>query len=253
MNGNNNNYTNNSTGVGKPNEKNVVKYKKKDSHYGRTLGILAGFSLMGIGMGYLGNIIGLWTGFTIFFDGWWTLLLILPCLAGVLDRGPGSVFSFGLICAVAALLLQQGPVLLIPGALIYVGLRIVFHNKPFGFRRIMDADDGRAYFIPVYRSFFLSRKIKTEEYFHGAEIIAWFSPVSLDLTAAAINGDAVIYAKAVFAPVTLRINPDINLIARKTGGAGKLYVEAKNYDDIQNMPVLRVNAACVFNSVKVMN
>lgn len=241
------------TGVRKPEEKNVVKKKKSESHYGRTLGILVGFSLIGVGMGYSGNIVGLWSDFTIFFSGWWTLLLIVPCLAGVLDRGLGSPFSFGLIAGVVALILQQSPVLLIPFALIYFGLRLIFHNKPFGFRRIMNTEDGRVYFIPVYRSFAVSRKIKTEDYFHGAEIVAWFSPITIDLTSAVINDDAVIYIKAIFAAVTIIINPEINLLASKTGGVGKLIVEAKNYEDIQNMPVLRVNANCMFNSVFIKN
>ncbi len=253
MNNNINNNNNNNTGVGKANEKNITKQKKKDSHYGRTLGILVGFSLIGVGMGYFGNIVGLWAGFTIFFSGWWTLFLIIPCLAGVLDRGLGSPFTFGMMCGIVALILQQGPLLLIPSALIYFGLRLIFHNKPFGFRRIMDAEDGRAYFIPVYRSLAIPRKIKTEDNFHGAEVIAWFSAVNLDLTSAIINNDVAIYVKAVFAPVTIRINPDINLLVKKTGGVGKLFIEAKNYDDIQNMPVLRINASCVFNSVTIMN
>jgi hypothetical protein len=251
-----NNDSNKNTGVGKPNDKggkNMEPKKKKGGHYWRTLGSLVGFSLIGSGIGYFGNIVGLWTGFTVFFSGWWTLLLIIPCLAGVLDRGPGSLFIFGLAGGVIALILQQGPLLLVPVALIYIGLRMIFHNKPFGFRRILDAEDGKSYFIPVWRSFALKRNIKTDENFHGAEVIAWFSPINLDLSDAVIDDDAVIYVKAMFAPVTIKINRDINLLTKKTGGVGKLFVEAKNYADIQNMPVLRINAGCIFNSVTIIN
>lgn len=246
------------TGVGKAKEKNVTKPKKKDKHYGRTLGILTGLTMIGVGTGYFGNVIGLWSGFTIFFAGWWTLFVIIPCLAGVLDRGPGSPFTFGLLFGAIVLILRQGLIfsmwkLLLPAALIYSGLSIIFRNKPFGFRRIIDAEDGRSYFIPVYRSLAIPRKIQTEDDFSGAEVIAWFSPVTLDLTTAKIGGDVVLYVKAVFAPVTVRVSPDINLRAKKTSGFGKLFVEAKNYDDIRNMPVFHVNAGCIFNSVTIMN
>jgi hypothetical protein len=236
----------------------VRKKKKKESHYGRTLGVLTGLSMLCAGAGYLGNIIGLWTGFSIFFPGWWTLFIIIPCLAGVLDRGPGSPFTFGLLFGTMALVLQQGLIasmwqLLLPSALIYFGLRIILRNKPFGFRRIINAEDGRTYSIPVYRSFAIPRKIQEEDDFTGAEVVAWFSPVTLDLTSANIKNDAAVYVKSVFAPVTVRINLDVNLRAKKTGGLGKLLIEAKNFDDIQSLPVLFVNASCVFKPVIIMN
>jgi hypothetical protein len=253
------NKSENNTGIGKAKEKSAAKSNKKnDKHYGRTLGILTGLTMIGAGIGYFGNAIGLWAGFNFFFSGWWTLFAIIPCLAGVLDRGLGSKFTFGLLFGIIVLILRQGLIfsmwkLFLPAALIYIGLSMIFRNKPFGFRRIIDAEDGRSYFIPVYRSLAIPRKIQTEDDFNGAEVIAWFSPVTLDLTAAKIDRDVVLYVKAVFAPVTVRVSPDINLRAKKISGFSKLFVEAKNYDDIQNMPVLHINAGCIFNSVTIMN
>ena len=38
---------------------------------------LLGLLLIVIGVGYMGNHLGLWEGFDIFFDGWWAILFIL--------------------------------------------------------------------------------------------------------------------------------------------------------------------------------
>ena len=48
--------------------------------------ILWGLVFVAIGIGYLGTQLD-WWDFTIFFPGWWTMLLILPALYSMLDHG----------------------------------------------------------------------------------------------------------------------------------------------------------------------
>lgn len=48
--------------------------------------VIWGILLIAIGLGYLGQVMGYWY-FTLFFPGWWTMLLILPALYTMIDHG----------------------------------------------------------------------------------------------------------------------------------------------------------------------
>lgn len=45
-----------------------------------------GLLMIAIGIGYIGQVIGVWH-FTLFFPGWWTVLIILPALYHMICRG----------------------------------------------------------------------------------------------------------------------------------------------------------------------
>lgn len=232
--------------------------KQKTKNYGRTLGMLTGLSLLAVGVGYFGNIVGLWTGFTLFFPGWWSLFVIVPCLAGVIESGLASAYTAGLAFGALMLATRMGLIesvwkLALPVAFVFGGLSLIFRNRPFSYRRVFDTDSGRAYMIPVYRSFIIRKTIKIEDGFGGAEVTAWFSPVTVDLTKAKVGEEVVMYVCAVFAPVTIIIDPNINLRAKKISGTGKLDVQAVNYSDIIDIPTLHVNAKCTFNNITIKN
>jgi len=232
--------------------------KQKSKNYSRTLGILTGLSLVAVGVGYSGNIFGFWSGFSLFFPGWWSLFIIIPCLAGIIERGLASPFTAGFIFGAVMLIMRVGLFssawkLFLPAVLIYGGILLIFRNRPFSYRRIFDTDSGLAFMMPIYRSFIIRKTVKIEDGFGGAEVTSWFAPVTLDLTKAKTADEAVIYAAAHFSPITIIVSPNINLRAVKVSGAAKLSVEAINYSDIINMPTLHVNAKCKFNSITVKN
>lgn len=240
------------------NAKQTELSKARKKSYTRILSIITGLTLAGIGVGYIGNIMEWWSGFTMFFNGWWTLFAIVPCLAGVLEYGFANAFSAGLIGGVLLLIskvgfFSRGWKLIIPGAILYFGLRLIFSSNPFGYRRIFDTDLGSSFFIPVYRSIVRQKEIKITEGFSGAELCAVFKPVTLDLREAKIRNDSMIYARAIFAPVMIVVNPDINLRSVRVAGTGKLVVEAANYSDIPDQPTLHINAECSPGSVCVRN
>lgn len=47
---------------------------------------LIGLALIAVGVGYIGDLLGYWY-FSIFFPGWWTLFIILPCLWSITQEG----------------------------------------------------------------------------------------------------------------------------------------------------------------------
>lgn len=62
----------------------------------KTRRIIIGIIFLAIGIGYLGEQLNWWQ-FTIFFPGWWTLLLIIPALLSILEYG----INFTALCMIA--------------------------------------------------------------------------------------------------------------------------------------------------------
>ena len=50
------------------------------------------------GVAFLGNAYDWWGGFNLFFDGWWTLFIIIPCAISIIRHGfnAGSIIGLGI-------------------------------------------------------------------------------------------------------------------------------------------------------------
>ena len=59
-----------------------------------------------LGVAIIGNAFDAWN-FTIFFDGWWTLFIIVPCVASMINNGVNSGNVIGLTIGVLLLTWQQ--------------------------------------------------------------------------------------------------------------------------------------------------
>ena len=96
--------------------------------------VLWGVVLIAIGLIIGGNALGI-THINIFFDGWWTLFIIIPCFIGLIkdDEKTGSLI--GLLIGIALLLGCQNILnfdliwkLALPTILVLIGLSIVFKD-----------------------------------------------------------------------------------------------------------------------------
>jgi hypothetical protein len=70
----------------------------------RISNVLWGLFFIIIGVGFAGNLFFDWD-FHLFFDGWWTLFIIIPCLISMIQNGFGTASTIGFIIGV--LLLAQ--------------------------------------------------------------------------------------------------------------------------------------------------
>lgn len=74
-----------------------------------SVGIILGLLFLVIGVGYLADVLGLIENFTIFFDGWWTLFIIVPCFCGLVGKGEGKTgYLIGIAIGLLLLLMAQG-------------------------------------------------------------------------------------------------------------------------------------------------
>lgn len=105
--------------------------KRRDS-----FGIIGGLVLILIGIYIVGRAFDIIT-FSIFFDGWWTLFIIVPCFVGLLNHPKEKTgYLIGLGVGTVLLLNAQdfvswrmvGP-LLLAGIFVLIGLKMLFGGK----------------------------------------------------------------------------------------------------------------------------
>ena len=102
-----------------------------------SIGIILGIVFLVIGAGYLAEVFGVIDNFTIFFDGWWTLFIIVPCFCGLFKADGAKVSNLiGLAIGLFLLLMAQDVLdgeklwaLLIAAVCVLIGVNLMFPKK----------------------------------------------------------------------------------------------------------------------------
>ena len=68
--------------------------------------VVWGVCILALGVILLGNIFG-WFNVDVFFDGWWTLFIIVPSLIGLLHKGNRSTSLVFLLAGLGLLAAEQ--------------------------------------------------------------------------------------------------------------------------------------------------
>ena len=100
-------------------------------------GIILGLLFLIIGGGYLAEVLGFIDDFTIFFDGWWTLFIIVPCFCGLFRKDGTKVGNLiGIAIGLFLLLMAQDVLsgeklwaLLIAAVCVLIGANLIFPKK----------------------------------------------------------------------------------------------------------------------------
>jgi len=221
--------------------------------------VIIGLLLIILGLGYVGNVVGLWIGFTLFFRGWWTLFLILPCLIGLLNKGFSISKFVGLVVGLLFLVLIQTKftyisALIWPVAIVCIGVIIIFQSRTFKNHRnniIINTDKGGSFNIPSYTAIFAGKEVKISggEVFKGAEITTFFGGVELDLRQSTIQDDITIDVSAIFGGIDIKVPVDVNIktdVAAIFGG-----VDGGNRTVNADAPTIRINGSCVFGGLDI--
>ena len=221
-------------------------------------GILWGIVLVAIGVILALNAFGL-IGIDIFFDGWWTLFIIVPCAVGLITDSDkwGSLIGvcigvFLLLCCQDILEFSMIWKLLIPVIVIVIGLRLIFGN--LFFRRSSriafelkqngaDVKNGTATFSSAELNF-------NGEVFEGAELNAVFGGVKCNLNGAIVNRDCAINATAIFGGITIYVPEGLNVKVHSTSVFGGVSDKTKRQHN-PDAPTLYINASGVFGGVDI--
>jgi len=219
--------------------------------------VLWGIVLVIVGVIIGTNSFGL-TNINIFFDGWWTLFIIIPCFIGLFTDKDKTGSIIGLLVGVILLLSFNGIIdfdtiwkLLLPCIIVIIGLSLIFKNvfntKVNEEIRELNSSkkDSKGYFAA-----FSGQNIDlSNEEFTGTDINAVFGGVKLDLRNAKIDKDALINASGIFGGVTILVPEDVNVKVKSTSLFGGVDNKIKN--DNTNSKTIYINATCLFGGVDI--
>lgn len=226
----------------------------------RVSNVIWGLILILIGIGYAGGNLGFWD-FHIFFKGWWTLFILVPCVINLIQHGPNGGNIAGLCVGIALLLTAQGFLeislirkLLVPAILILIGLSIMLSNTK---RRIVDQQGNQ---IPFEKTgmggsdvsgVFDGRKVQYDGLlFEGATASAVFGGVEMDLRMARIERDVRIDATAIFGGIEIYVPANVVVKVMSTPVLGGVSNKAMAPTEVP-CHTLYINATCVFGGVDI--
>ena len=201
--------------------------------------VLWGVILVGIGLLLGLNALGI-THINLFFDGWWTLFIIVPCVAGLVSGKDvvGHLIGIGigvflLLCCQDILDFSMLWKLVFPAIIILFGVKMIFGTRvdraSSEVIKRLQATNGQ---VPYGTAVFSGEKMNfSGEVFQGAELNAVFGGVECDLRNAIIEQDCVIQASAVFGGIDISVPTNVNIKVSSNSIFGGVSNKTANYHD----------------------
>lgn len=214
--------------------------------------IILGIVLIIIGIVFLGNEFGVWN-VSIFFDGWWTLIIIIPSALNLFQHGSKLSSALGLLIGMLLLLAARDKIswadvgkIFLPAMLILLGFSVIF-KKNFKLGKVKNKEDMDNY-VAIFSG--TEDNIDAQK-FLGTNITAVFGGVELNLKNAIIDQDVVINCTAVFGGIDLILPDNVKV---KTSGVpifGGIENKRINKSQVEGSTVY-INYVCAFAGVDLV-
>ncbi len=197
------------------------------------------------------------THIDIFFDGWWTLFIIVPCAVGLFTEREklGNIIglAFGvflLLCCWDILSFSILWKLLVPALIVIVGLKMVlnglFGNKGNEIIAKIKQEGGNP---KVGCATFSGCELNYDgEVFEGAELTAVFGGVDCNLKNAIIEKDCGIRVSAIFGGIDILVPDHVNVKVSSNCIFGGISNKTAAHKDA---PTLYVSGTCMFGGVEI--
>lgn len=195
--------------------------------------------------------------FSIFFDGWWTLFIIIPNILSIKKEGTTTKNLVGLGIGIALLLSARDIIsfgtlikLAIPVSLIIWGCRIVFDSHSSR-KRIACGNTISREGCPEFSSIFGHQKITcNNEVFAGATCNAIFGGIDVDLRTSYISENVTMTCSSIFGGITVYMPPNVNVHISCIpifGGVDNRLTKR----NIPGAPTLYITATCMFGGLDI--
>lgn len=220
--------------------------------------VLWGLVLIVLGLIIGGNALGV-TDINIFFDGWWTLIIIIPCFIGLFKENEKTGNLIGLLIGIALLLACQDILdfnlvwkLLFPAILVAIGLSIIFKDTIGGkvnkeIKKLNEKKTGEN----EYCATFSGQDIKFDgEKFKGVDLTAVFGGVECDLRNAIIEEDAVINTSSIFGGIEIYVPENVKVKVKSSSIFGGVS-DNKKHSANAEAHTIYINATCLFGGVEI--
>ena len=220
--------------------------------------ILWGIALIVVGGIFALNAFGL-PDIELFFDGWWTLFIIVPCFIGLFSEREKTGNIIGLFIGVFLLLCSQNVLgfdmiwkLAVPAIIVIIGLKMIF-SAVFGDKatKLLVESRQNGDNIKIGCATFSGQDLNFDgEVFSGAELTAVFGGVKCDLRNAVIEKDCAVTATSIFGGIEIFAPDNINIKINSNSVFGG--VSDKNHrPTVQGAVTVYINATCIFGGVEI--
>lgn len=198
-------------------------------------------TVIGLILIIIGVIIGLnafhITNIDLFFDGWWTLFIIVPCFFGLFKDQDKTGNIIGLIVGIYLLLYCQGLInfqfawkLVVPVIFVLIGLKMIFKDTFNKKKPRQNIYDNQLYI--------------------GGNYDVTFNGLILDLSKAYLNEETNITISTLFGGVDLYLPDDVNIQIQSSNFLGGVDLH-KIENKIENTKVIYLNARCIFGGINI--
>ena len=200
------------------------------------------------------------TDINFFFDGWWTMFIIVPCTIELFRSKYKIINLIGIATGVAILLTCQGILtfemlwkLSIPTILVLIGLTLVFKDVLFGkknanFKRSGDKTGKE----DKHFSALGNKNVRYDgQAFYGNDLSAVLGNVTCDLRNAFIEEDVIINANATLGRVDILVPDGVNVETKSTALLGGVKDSRRTGDVLVNAPTIYVSGLCLLGSVEI--
>lgn len=221
--------------------------------------IVSGIVLVGIGLIVGLNVLEV-TNINIFFKGWWTLLIIIPCFIGIFKDKEKIGSIVGILIGFLLLLSCQNIIdftkawrLILPVLLIVIGLFIIFKDK---FNSKIDKEiekiNKNNKNSNGCRAIFSEQNIIfDDEKFNGINLTAIFCSIKCDLRKSKIDKDVVINANSIFGGIDIYVPENIKVNIKSSAILGEVDENRKNKISNDKSLTIYVNDNCVLGEIDI--
>ncbi len=226
-------------------------------------GVLWGVVLVAVGVILALNASGV-TDINLFFDGWWTVFILVPSATGLVTNRDKLGSIIGLLVGVFLLLACQDVLdfsltwkILLPAIVVLIGLRLILKSlfPSVAFRKFKGvqgspSDSSGPGFKEQNAMFSGANMILSGEVFEGAELNALFGGIQCDLRGAIIQKDCAIEANAIFGGIDIFVPNNINIAVDSNSIFGGVENKTNN-GQIEGAPTLYIKASGIFGGVDI--
>ena len=195
--------------------------------------------------------------FDIFFDGWWTLFIIVPSISGIFEKKNKTDSISGLIIGIVLLLCAQNVIewgmiwkLIFPIMIAVAGIKMIisaFRRKKREKIKINIKNEGRK--MQSGTAVFCGTDLNFDNVvFDGSNLTAVFGGVECDLRGAIIDRDCVINATCVFGGIDIKAPSNVKVISDTTCIFGGVDVNKSNDNA---MYTIYIEGVCLFGGIDI--
>lgn len=208
-----------------------------------------GIVLIVVGILFLGRNMN-WWNFSIFFEGWWTLFLIVPSIISLVRKESMGTSFLILVLGVLMLLASQEVIewstiwkVFLPIIIMVVGLSIIFGNRKVKTKKVREnAKEYVAIFSGVDE---MIGKIESD-----FKVTSVFGGVELDMRDVKLEEDLIIDCFTLFGGIDIRLPKDVKVEVNGLPIFGGVENKYRNNDEAK--VTIYINHTTIFGGVDLI-